>query len=96
MPFIKPDRREILDAGKQLLNPKPGDRVYPPYKKMVDRWNDDPCWTTAHNIYEEMVHRGDDMHTGRGSAATNLAWQVFFQIHVMPYELEQRRINGDI
>ena len=97
MPYIKPDRREILDAGKPLLNPKPGDYCYVAYKKMVDRWNDEPCWTTADAIYREHVLRYDE-HVGRSSstAATQLAWQVFFQIYVMPYELKKRDENGDI
>ena len=93
MPFIKKERREILDAGKQLLNPKPGDYCYVAYKKMVDRWNDEPRWTTAHNIYQEMLHPRNEYGC---DTATALAWQVFFQLHVMPYELEARARNGDI
>ena len=97
MPFNKKDRREVLDAGKKLLNPAPGDYCYVEYKRMVDRWNDDPRWTTADAIYREQVLRYDE-HMGKSSstAATQLAWQVFFQIHVMPYELEKRRENGEI
>ena len=97
MPFIKKDRREVLDAGKKLLNPVPGDYCYVAYKKMVDRWNDEPRWTTAHNIYADLhQRRGDGYEVGESWVATQLAWQVFFQLHVMPYELEKRRENGDI
>ena len=95
MPFINKDRREILDAGKQLLNPKPGDYCYVAYKKMVDRWNDDPCWTTANNIYADLSSPSRKIEYG-WDVAGQLAWQVFFQLHVMPYELKKREENGDI
>ena len=94
MPFIKKERREVLDAGKKLLNPKPGDYCYVEYKKMVDRWRDEPSWTTADAIYHDS--RQQDISGMRPNVTRDLAWQVFFNLHVMPYELEKRRENGDI
>jgi hypothetical protein len=75
---------------------------------MVERWKKEPRWTTAHKIYIDVmrhaaIHDCDNCHDEEdectlcdGVAAHDLAWQVFFQLYVMPYELKKREENGDI
>jgi hypothetical protein len=111
MPFITQDRRDLIDQYdiEELANPEtfadriqPGDRCYLSYKKMVDQWKANPCWTTAHEIHKDIVLKHQSRERGDGFAsyddlcAAYLAWQVFFQLHVIPYELEKRAANGDI
>ena len=96
----------LLNEGWSI---QPGDRCYLFYKAMVDKWKANPRWTTVHEIYKELLikDRGkfviyneiegcikrdlDDDYV-----AQNLAWQVFFQLYVMPYELNKREENGNI
>jgi hypothetical protein len=95
MPFITQERRFLIEQNTLdgLVNPQPGDRCYVFYKEMVEKWRAEPRWTTAHNIFKSMA--GIDLSTDDG-VAHFLAWQVFFQLHVMPYELRKREENGDI
>jgi hypothetical protein len=103
MPLITQKRREAIKN-------QPGDLCYIYYKDMVEEWKKNPQWTTAHNIYERMIRRlagvswdgenpelipkiKDDIYQRK--AAYQLAWQVFFQFYVIPYELKKREENGD-
>jgi hypothetical protein len=97
MPFVTQDHRDNPDM---LI---PGDICYTFYRDMVIRWKKQPRWTTAHNIYKEMTDILRQSHVSDlfrkdcdQCAAYKLAWQVFFQLYVMPYELEKRQQNGDI
>lgn len=98
MPFIRASRRYVIDKGGLGLDGlgviEPGDRCYVFYKEMVDKWKASPRWTTAHYIYLHLDLQSpineDDW------VAQKLAWQVFFQLYVMPYELKKREENGDI
>ena len=93
MPFIVQDLREKLDNSPWFAD-KPGELCYLYYKEMVDRWRANPRWTTAHEIFRNMI---DDTPEDKDKfAASRLAWQVFFQLYVMPYELKKREENGDI
>jgi hypothetical protein len=110
MPFITQERRkQIDDKESDIPEMVPGDRCYLFYKEMVRRWKEKPRWTTAHEIYKELLlkDRGkfvvyDEIegHIKRDLdddyVAQNLSWQVFFQLYVMPYELKKRKENGDI
>lgn len=97
MPFIVQSRRFTVDTqGLEALDEiQPGDRCYVYYKPMVEAWRANPRWTTAHEIYRDMVlyawAEDDDNVT-----AIELAWQVFFNLYVMPYELKKQKENGDI
>lgn len=96
MPFIEQWRRVVIGAYglEGLAEIQPGDRCYVYYQAMVDRWKAEPRWTTAHNIFKDMIMSlGSNDDDG---AAAFLAWQVFFQLYVMPYELKKREENGDI
>jgi len=95
MPFITPDRRKAInERGVGVLTEiTPGDICYAYYKPMVDAWKANPRWTTAHNIYKDMLGCYELEET---MTAHHLAWQVFFQLYVMPYELKKQAENGDI
>jgi hypothetical protein len=99
MPFTTHEDRIQMDAycqGTKLSDWEPavGDWCYIYYKKMVEQWKANPRWTTAHLIYQAVLLNDEPNHTFW--TAQSLAWQVFFQLHVMPYELEKRRLNGDV
>jgi len=103
MPFVTQDRRDIidefgLDNDKLPGGIQVGDRCYVFYKPMVDKWKANPRWTTAHNIYKTMMREieSPESLSEDDGAAYELAWQVFFEIYVMPYELKKREENGDI
>lgn len=99
MPFITQDRRKIIDEGglSALETVEPGDRCYFFYKRMVERWKGNPRWTTAHNIYKDMCSKLSKIEYEEDDGeAYELAWQVFFQLYVMPYELRKREENGAI
>lgn len=97
MPFITSEARRMTDT----IGPKEvGDRCFIYYREMLRAWRTSPRWTTAHDLYIDMWKRT----RGPGAldrmlddvAAHELAWQVFFQLHVMPYELQKRTLNGEI
>ena len=95
MPFISPESRWILESGAEPETV--GDICYLYYKPMMQRWNETRRWTTAHNIYKEWaVKRTDPQMKEDEIVAGDLAWQVFFAMEVMPYELAQREKNGDV
>lgn len=95
MPFIIPERRAIIDAGEFPGAVSPGDRCYVYYKEMKKQWKENPSWTTAHAIYAD-VRFGPVPEGLDNEAAKQLAWQVFFQLEVIPYELKKREENGDV
>jgi hypothetical protein len=100
MPFVTQDHRDKPDWSI------PGDRCYYYYKDMVDRWKATPRWTTADGIYAyvrlfEKEHSygkcKEDFEYNEGCIrAMYLAWQVFFNVHVMDYERKKQQENGDI
>ena len=98
MPFIPvtPNRKAIDKNGLKSCK-SVGDLCYYHYRQMMDEWNKEPRWTTAHIIYVAMVNeQGSRDISLDGKIAYQLAWQVFFQLHVMPYEHKKRAENGDI
>ena len=94
MPFIEQWRRGVIDKqGLEALTwITPGDRCYEHYKEMVDKWNKEPRWTTAHTIAKDIVM----LDGADEDVAHFLAFMVFFNSHVMPYELKKREENGGI
>lgn len=96
MPFITDLRRDAIE-NDYPMDMHPGDLCYIHYKKMVDQWKDNPRWTTAHEIYYNIVVGLPPEAEGYDNVVAQLlAWQVFFQLYVMPYELKKREENGDI
>jgi len=103
MPFITSEARRMTDT----LGPKEvGDRCFLYYRKMLRAWRASPRWTTAHELYRDMVMMAAECENPRltilaaekidDRAARELAWQVFFSLHVLPYELQKRTLNGEI
>jgi hypothetical protein len=91
MPFIKQEKRAWVEAGGTS---EPGDRCYRYYKQMKQKWKENPRWTTAHEIYKGVTL--DAMEGWEEELSRDLAWQVFFQLEVLPYELRKREENGDV
>lgn len=83
-----------------------GDRCFLHYRKMLRAWRASPRWTTAHDLYRDLIlvpRLQDAVITDNYSqrllddvVAAELAWQVFFQLHVMSYELQKRTLNGEV
>ena len=96
MPFITKERRDVLESPHAaMFKLEPGDLCYIHYRSMIDQWKENPRWTTAHEIFRDYVLKGF-MGDDDEAAARSLAWQIFFQLHVMPYEMEKRQQHGDI
>lgn len=106
MPFVTQKRRKALDKKGAIAVESVGDICYLYYKEMVKQWKKEPRWTTAHNIYKEMIDEVQHSTFGLGSECAKeiedekrsyeLAWQVFFIKYVMPYEDEKEIENGTI
>lgn len=94
MPFTEQQRRQPMLDGT-LQEPKPGDYCFKYYHPMVQKWKAERRWTTAHNIYKDMLKQRP-YRVMDEAVAEELAWQVFFQLYVMPYEHEARQRNGDV
>lgn len=98
MPFIKPDRRELIKKKglSGLDSVQPGDICYVHYKKMVEKWKEKPSWTTAHEIYKDMINSTFRYKRTDDTASKELAWQMFLVFYVLNYELKKRKENGGI
>lgn len=106
MPFIKEERRQGL-LDKTIEPEGYGDLCFIVYHEMVAQWKTNPRWATAHQIKKQHIvnyepnfgwFKGENMGFNYADyrTATSLAWDVFFQLHVMPYEIKKREENGDI
>lgn len=96
MPFVAQEHRNSPDLNI------PGDRCYLAYVHMINEWKKEPRWTTADRLFTELTLAKENCasktrhHPCERCVAADLAWQVFFQLHVMPYEHKKRQENGDI
>ena len=103
MPFITPDRREMINRDVRLGD-QAGDLCYYFYMKFMTEWKESRRWTTAHNLYKRLVVNTDHFIEIKDTkytiqdkiTALHLAWQVFFVKEVMVYEEEKIEENGDI
>ena len=84
MPFVDQEHRDNPD--REI----PGDRCYVEYKKIMEAWNKSPRWRTVDKLVGETFGWGDT------ERAKFLAFMVFFNLHVMDYELKKREENGDV
>jgi len=91
MPFIPPQQRLRIDMEGKSRCQSVGDLCYVEYKKLMEDWKKEPRWTTAHNITKEFANFESDIDVARF-----LAYMVWFNIHVMNYEKEKIKENGDI
>lgn len=88
MPFVNKEHRLSPDGNI------PGDRCFLHYQVMMAKWRASPRWTTADEIYSWVMDLNQP--NLEWQRAKELAWQVFFNIIVMPYELKKQKENGDI
>lgn len=101
-PFTTPSDREkmlrFLSTGEMPSEGiTVGDKCFAKYKfEMIEAWEANPRWTTAHNIYKKMRQTLPTITDEDEALAYDLAWQVFFNLHVMRYEKLKRAENGDI
>jgi hypothetical protein len=100
MPFITKRQRDLIEESGQISpDPEPGERCYVFYRDMVRSWKSNRRWTEAHRIYRrtralsEQLRRDEKIED---ATALELAWQVFFYKHVIPYENEKEVENGTI
>lgn len=95
MPFITKDRRIQVDAGNYPSDIQPGDRCYKHYSRMVKKWKAEPRWTTAHEIYKDMLLDRPYLVEDE-SVACELAWQILMIWYILPYEQAKETENGTI
>lgn len=96
MPFTLKERRQPMIEGR-LKEPERGDFCFLEYRPMILAWNKSPRWSTADRIYREyLLKRLQSEPMLDTIAALDLAWQVFFNLHVMPYEVKKREENGEV
>jgi hypothetical protein len=100
-PFTTPEARDkmlkFLETGiEPEAGIEPGDKCFVKYRDMMKAWTEAPRWTTAHNIYKKMRQELPTITDEDEAIAYDLAWQVFFAIHVMKYELTKRSENGEV
>jgi len=106
MPFVGTQRgKDLFD--KKVKPEKVGDLCAIAYTLIVRMWRGQPRWTTAHNIKKTLPSVLLEVTTyipklptqltgGDYVTAVELAWDVFFSIHVMDYERKKLAENGDI
>lgn len=96
MPFIADERRDQAVAGT-LKEPERGDFCFLEYRPMLLAWKKEPRWKTADLIYQKYLKRRESISESVVKLAPlDLAWQVFFSLHVLPYELKKRKENGEV
>ena len=83
MPFVTHEHRLHPDLNI------PGDRCYVEYQKMMDFWRLSPRWTTVDALAKQFCP--DEMER-----TLFLAFMVFFNRVVMPYEEQKVKEHGDI
>ena len=103
MPFITGESRRMTDTiGPSTV----GDRCFLHYREMLRAWRASPRWTTAHELYRdkvmvpgmsqpEFLNKLLAVEHLNDRAACELAWQVFFNRHVLPYEALKATENGE-
>lgn len=89
MPFIDKQSRFNIATGVRLPE-TPGELCYMEYVRILKEWRESPRWKTVDRLFREVVPGGDV------DTAQRLAFMVFFVKHVMPYEEQKAKENGDI
>lgn len=110
MPFVKPANRDLIRKQGPSACQDVGDICFVFYSQIMDIWRKEPRWRTAQRIYRqfslevedsEFFHLiydtlGDKFECYDVIAASQLAYQVFFNKYVMDYETEKEKLNGEI
>jgi hypothetical protein len=92
MPFTSQEARKKMAAAIPFVL-APGDRCFFFYVTMMRAWKKERRWTTADKIREWVDMQELDPSWNR---AKKLAWDVFFWLEVMPYELEMKSKSGAV
>jgi hypothetical protein len=109
MPFVAMKRRDEIKRLGLTACQDVGDPCFVFYDYLVAEWKKEPRWKTAHRLYRDIVLDDENELFWKTfetlqykfylldiKAALNLAWQVFFQKYVMPYEDLKEKENGTI
>lgn len=89
MPFVKQDLRAPLITGD--IKPQAvGDLCFLEYSELMQKWRNNPRWTTIHNMLKDRFGLSDNQ------TAAFLAFLEFYFNHGHPYEIEKKEENGDI
>ena len=72
MPFIIEERRQLINRLGVVACNEYGDICYYFYKLMVERWNKEPRWRTAHVTYRDFILDDDS-----GISKPNIYWSTF-------------------
>lgn len=111
MPFIAMLRRQEIKKLGLTACQDVGDICNVFYEYLVDAWQAEPRWKTAHRLYKDFVLDDSDANLFFWHvcdtlvskfelediyAARDLAWQVFFHEYIMVYEKIQEQKNGTI
>ncbi len=103
MPFITKEKRLLVDKDVRFAE-VPGDLTYYFYRQFMNEWAKEKRWSTAHTLYKKYLVQTDHLQALKQTkwsnhdviTALHLAWQVFFSMHVMEYEVEKEAENGEI
>lgn len=108
MPFVGLDRSTAL-IKREIMPETVGDLCCLAYVPMVQKWLANSSWTTAHRIRKDVqdgtwqvvfIHSRletiPEYLKFEITTAVALAWEVFFQMYVYPYEVEKRKSNGGV
>ena len=109
MPFTEQRSRERIKLLGVEACENVGDLCYVFYSHLMQAWRDNLRWKTAHRlfdleidpiedeyfqyVYDRVMHKFELKDVTKAAA---LAYKVFFHRHVMKYEFEKMRENGDI
>lgn len=109
MPFVPPLNRDKIHLQGPSACESVGDLCFVFYEHIMKAWIHEPRWRTAHRLYDLFA---DPIENEFFTAiynqvetkfelkdvfkAAGLAYHVFFQLHIIPYEIQQREKNGDI
>lgn len=109
MPFIPPNQRDAIKLRGIEACETVGDVCYVFYCHLMTAWNEEKRWRTAHRLYDLECDPADNEYfqlvysklekkfeLKDVAKASALAYKVWFQLHVMPYEIEMINKNGNI
>ena len=110
MPFILPSSRDKIKAVGIEACENVGDICYVFYDHIMKVWRDEPRWRTAHRMFRQFSEEPEateyfeyvyekvknNFELADVVCAAKLAYNVFFELVVIPYEREMIEKNGNI
>lgn len=108
MPFVGTVRAQAL-LKRELMPEKVGDLCCLAYIPMVQKFLANTSWSTIHRIRKDvrdgtwnkvfLLSRAETIPEHLQSevdTAVDLAWEVFFGLYGLKYEMEKRMTNGGV